>query len=118
MRASGTDATTNYNGSRVAGSGGAVSSGANPDGTDEWSLGAFNGANATTFHKTMNVYSPQAAVATNYNALTGFVLNSGVYAQYLLQGTNTNATSYDGFTMTIGGTSFTGTIRVYGYQNS
>ena len=118
LRASGTDATTNYNGSRIAGSGGAVSSGANPDGTDEWSLGAFNGANATTFHKTMNVYSPQAAVATNYNAVTGFVLNSGVYAQYLLQGTNTNATSYDGFTMTIGGTSFTGTIRVYGYQNS
>jgi hypothetical protein len=118
LRASGTDATTNYNSSRIAGAGGAVSSTANPDGTDEWSLGAFNPAASTTYSNTMNVFAPQLTQATNYNAIAGLNIGGGNFAQYILGGTNTNATAYDGFTVTIAGTSFTGTIRVYGYQNS
>jgi hypothetical protein len=118
MRASSTDATTNYTSNRVNAYGATIASNANPSGTDEFNIGFVDGAYPTSFITSMNIFSPQATVATKYNCLSSAMENSGPVNQYYLAGAHTTASAYDGFTVSTAGTSFTGIIRVYGYQNS
>jgi hypothetical protein len=118
LRASSTDSTTNYSSNRIFGFSTTVGSSANPDGTDEFSVGFCDSAYATSYYSVVNIGSPNNAVATKYNCLSGAIENSGVFNQYFFAGAHTTASAYDGFTIRTAGTSFTGTIRVYGYQNS
>jgi hypothetical protein len=118
LRASSTDSTTNYSSNRIFAYSTTVGSSANPDGTDEFSVGFCDSAYATSYYSVVNIGSPNNAVATKYNCLSGAIENSGVFNQYFFAGAHTTASAYDGFTIRTAGTSFTGTIRVYGYQNS
>lgn len=118
MRASSTDSTTNYTSNRVNAYGATIASNANPSGTDEFNIGFVDGAYPTSFMASINIFSPQATVATKYNCLSSAMENSGPVNQYYLAGAHTTASAYDGFTVNTAGTSFTGIIRVYGYQNS
>jgi hypothetical protein len=117
MRLSGTDATTNYASQRTIGQSATVAASANASGTDDFYLASTDGTNAPFFHLTMNMLSPALARATSCMALMGFN-DSGGTSVMQVWNYHTTATAYDGITINFGGTSFTGTIRVYGYQNS
>jgi len=106
LRASATDATTNYRSQRIFG----ISS----------NIGASQLASTTSFYLgtgsayqsgwNIQVFNPQLAVTTSYQTFgqqsDGLMLSSG---------SNTNSTSYDGFSILTDGTSFSGTVFVYGY---
>jgi hypothetical protein len=61
------------------------------------------------------LFKPFLATPTGYLSNT-FADDAGPFLS-VNSGTNTASTSYDGFTVESSG-AFTGTIRVYGYQNS
>lgn len=117
MRLSGTDATTNYASQRTIGQAATVAASANASGTDDFYLASTDGTNAPYFNLTMNIFAPAAAKATNANCLMGFNDGGGTSVMQVWN-YHTTATAYDGITINFGGTSFTGTIRIYGYQNS
>ena len=117
MRLSGTDATTNYAAQRTIGQLATVAGSANPSGTDDFYLASTDGTNAPYFNLTMNMMSPALARATSCMALMGFNDGGGTSVMQVWN-YHTTATAYDGITINFSGTSFTGTIRVYGYQNS
>jgi hypothetical protein len=117
MRLSGTDATTNYASQRTIGQSATVAGSANATGTDDFYLASTDGTNASYYHLTMNVLSPALARATSCMALMGFNDGGGTSVMQVWN-YHTTATAYDGLTINFSATSFTGTIRVYGYQNS
>lgn len=117
MRLSGTDANTNYAAQRMIGQSATVAGSANPSGTDDFYLASTDGTNAPYFNLTMNIFSPALARATSCNALMGFNDGGGTSVMQVWN-YHTTATAYDGITINFAGTSFTGTIRIYGYQNS
>ena len=117
MRLSGTDATTNYASQRTIGQSATVAASANASGTDDFYLASTDGTNAPYFNLTMNIFSPAVAKATSANCLMGFNDGGGTSVMQVWN-YHTTATAYDGITINFNGTSFTGTIRVYGYQNS
>ncbi len=117
MRVGGTDAVTNYASQRTIGQSATVAASANASGTDDFYLASTDGTNAPFFHLTMNMFSPALARATSCMALMGFNDGGGTSVMQVWN-YHTTATAYDGITVNFGGTSFTGTIRVYGYQNS
>lgn len=109
LRASGTDATTNYaqqliysNGTTVAGSG--------ATGQSAWTTGGSSG-------KTLNVIDltdPAAADVTVASGINAYA----VLATHSLGFRNGNATAYDGISLIASNGTLTGTLRVYGYRNS
>ena len=117
MRLSGTDANTNYASQRTIGQLATVAGSANASGTDDFYLASTDATNAPYFNLTMNMMSPALARATSCMALMGFNDGSGTSVMQVWN-LHTTATAYDGITINFAGTSFTGTIRVYGYQNS
>jgi len=117
MRLSGTDATTNYSGQRIGGQTSTTFASTNPTGTDDFSFGNVQATTATSYSGSVNINSPAIAQATTTFANTGTNDASGTLIQ-IIWCTHSTATAYDGITFNYSGTSFTGTIRVYGYQNS
>jgi len=117
MRLSGTDATTNYASQRLIGQVSSAGASQNATGTDDFYLASTDGTNAPYFNLTMNIFSPAVAKATHANCLMGFNDGFGTCAMQVWN-YHTTATAYDGITINFSGTSFTGTIRVYGYRNS
>jgi hypothetical protein len=117
LRASGTDATTNYLSQRHGGAGGTSFGSANVLGTDEMYLGSFINAAPRGCFAAHDILAPQITSQTVMRGSLGWldVVNGSSVAT--VWNAQTSATSYDGFTL-IGTQSFTGTIRVYGYQNS
>ena len=117
LRASGTDATTQYSDQRVYGSGASVGAVASTAGNDEWYLSVLDPTYKGYFTK-MTLHNPNVATKT-----TGFVNSNGTESDGsfitnsigLLQ---IATTQFTGITFITSGTSFTGTIRVYGYANS
>ena len=117
LRASGTDATTNYDtiGFRAFNGGTVVaveSAGYNTD--VQRYANATNIANGYNF-STIDISGPALAETTLFLAhhvltesgTSAVVWNSGWY--------NDNATAYDGFTLSIGAGTITGALSIYGY---
>jgi len=118
MRLSGTDATTNYTTQRLGGQGTSTPfATSNPAGTDEFYIGALDSTAGASFAATMNAFSPALARQTNLNNFGACIETSGSIIQ-ITYGNHSTATAYDGITFLTTATSFTGTIRIYGYQNS
>ena len=113
LRASGTDATTNY-GQLALQISASITRFADVLGTDEWLLGNYD--KDFTGQYRVEISNPNKATFTNAT-ITGTgnyntdrtVWLSGSYQQ--------SSTQFDGFTLLTSGT-ITGTIKVYGYQNS
>ena len=118
LRVSGTDATTNYTTVRQLTYSAGVSSDLNPTGTDDWTMGVISTTSPTGLHTaSMDIFDPFAATPTQGTSiLNGYY--GGSYYLLICSDTNTNSTSYDGFTLIPGTGTITGTVRVYGYQNS
>jgi hypothetical protein len=118
LRASGTDATTNYKQIRINAYGSSIAVLTDPDGTDEWSMAFTNQATASSQAYSAQIFSPFQSTPTRHLANAGAPENDATLNMYQFYGFHSTASAYDGFTVTTAGTSFTGTIRVYGYQNS
>jgi hypothetical protein len=113
LRVSGSDATTNYSSQRVFGAVSTAGASQNQAGTDEFYIADITGSTVTNNYISFELSSPALAQATSGMSIGG---KSDV-VQIVAIGHST-ATAYDGITFLFGGTSVTGTIRVYGYQNS
>jgi len=113
LRASSTDATANYLCKRLtAGTGNAVDS-ANVY-TNQWFLGV--GSNVSVCAVSVNVENPFASAGTHFDAISANP-NQGGQRIDVVGGVHTASTSFDGFTLGFS-ENVSGTIRVYGYQNS
>ena len=66
------------------------------------------------FAGTIELYRPNMAEKTFFKCVTGYGSDEEIFLRY---GQQSASTQFDGFTLTGTGT-LTGTIRVYGYQNS
>jgi hypothetical protein len=117
LRASGTDTSTGYTDNNLTQTGTYISGEENFRGTDEMFVGVFQGdkanGNATQFY----LYAPQIAQKT---LMTGHAVYDDQYnaGQRVIQGKLADTTAYDGFTLIVSADNMTGTVRVYGLQNS
>jgi hypothetical protein len=118
LRASGTDATTNYNWlfSRAGTDIATVACGNTLSTT---SIQVSN-LDATNLQNSVQVqaFNPFAASRTEFMSMSQGAIASGRWDNLNVVSYHSTATSYDGITFLTSGTSFTGTIRVYGYSNS
>ena len=117
MRVGGVDTSTNYVSQRLGATGATVFASANPLGTDEMYIMSVISAEPRTGAVAFDMFAPQLATdttcVTHFGALD--VINGNVLiTTWNAQNSNT---AFDGFTV-IGTQNMTGTIRVYGYQNS
>jgi hypothetical protein len=106
-RASGTDTTSGY--STVAGyqnAGGTLQG--NPDVNDKHNCFQVDGTRSVA---RLEIQNPQTATATTQ--LNEFMTSNYGY----MKGRQTSTTQFDGFTIFNASLNFTGTVRVYGYQN-
>jgi hypothetical protein len=117
MRASGTDTSSGYTDNNLTQTGTYISGEENFRGTDEMFVGPFQGdkanGNATQFY----LYAPQLAQKT---LMAGHDVYDDQYnaGQRIFQGKLADTTAYDGFTLIVSADNMTGTVRVYGLQNS
>jgi hypothetical protein len=112
LRASTTDATTNYNVQTLQANGSSVSAARFSD--TNWTSGALR-SSGNTFVM-LNISNPFAAAESSYFANTQDPASQAFID--IRSGNNTNATSYDGLTVFVSSGTMTGSIRVYGVQNS
>ena len=117
LRASGTDTTTNYKQQRIRGNGSTVSTSANPAGTDEFALNQLDATNKGYYTK-LTLLNPNIADKTTMQSHGGDLQSDNAPLFDICYGVQTASTQFDGITFITSGTSFTGTIRVYGYANS
>jgi len=117
LRSGGTDSNTNYVGQRLIGQATTVAATANPSGTDDAYFSTIQATTASSYALSSNIYSPALARGTVFNTFAGSNDGAGSVIQFVWNN-HTTASAYDGITVFTSGTSFTGTIRVYGYQNS
>ena len=117
LRAGGVDTSTNYLSQRGGFSGATSFANANVYGTDEMYFASIITAAPRGCFATHDILSPQIASQTVMGGTLGWldVINGSTVA--IAWNAQTTATSFDGFTL-LGTQAFTGTIRVYGYQNS
>jgi hypothetical protein len=117
LRVSGTDSTTGYKSINVnSGTAGGVTGQTDTAGTDEWYVTYYNNGTGSTV--AIDIQNPFTATPTSSYTNSGYVSAIGNYYVQSSFSVNNASTSYDGFTILTSGTSFTGTIRVYGYSNS
>jgi len=117
LRVGGVDATTNYVSQRLLGTGATVAAASNVLGTDEMYFLSTSTLNPRTNAVCYDISSPNIATTTAMNG--SFGLADAINGVILINsyGAHTTETAYDGFTL-IASNNMTGTIRVYGYQNS
>ena len=113
LRASGTDATTGYIYQALQATGSTVQ-GSRDTSSQVWAIGATR-TSGRTFNQ-INIGNPFATAESSYFCISQDPL-SGAFID-IRSGSNSNATSYDGMTIYVGSGNFTGSIRVYGVQNS
>lgn len=118
LRASGTDAVVNYNSQRVGGYQTTTFSESDPMGTDEWFFVQGNSGTPTNSAVSFWIYNPFDAAPTKFisqsfdrSSSIGLIIGNNM-------GHNTNATSYDGFTLQTATGTISGTLRIYGLRNS
>jgi hypothetical protein len=117
LRVGGVDSSTNYNSQRYYAYSTTVGASANPGGTTQITACLLDATRPYSTYSAIAIGNPFAAVPTTVKSDSAYD-DGSFYNIYNYVGYNTNSTSYDGFTLYTSGTSFTGTIRVYGYQNS
>ena len=117
LRLSGTDATTNYRSQRLGGQGAVAFASSNVSGTDDFYLAGIEAATASTYGWQTNLFSPALARQTVCIGVAGYTIAGGSVLEQVWNNHST-ATAYDGITVNYSATNFTGTIRIYGYQNS
>jgi hypothetical protein len=116
LRVGGVDTSVNYQSQRLGGQGGTPFASTNVLGTDEMYFGSIIQATPRTII-TADIASPQIATPTSMNnqfGLRDVVNGNNVIIGF---GFQSDSTAFDGFTL-ISTQNMTGTIRVYGYQNS
>jgi len=113
LRATTTDATTNYNFQFMTVRSTTVASNRSTS-QSQWTVGGMRDNGRA--YGIVNISNPFAAAATSYIASSQDPVDSA--GLDFRCGSNTNSTSYDGLTFFVGSGSFTGTIRIYGVQNS
>jgi hypothetical protein len=113
MRSSSTNATTGYKFQRLDASGGTVEAQLD-DSSSGIGFGAIR-SSGNTFG-VINISNPFASAETSFNINSQDPLNGA--AVRVRMGAHQTASSYDGFTFFSDSANFTGSIRVYGVQNS
>lgn len=109
LRASGTDAATNYN--YFGPYGGSSSGNINNSAQTEWFVaGSYNSATVCAI---CDVFQPNVAAQTR----AGISMFDSRNIVGLYGGIHTTSSAYDGFSLIIGSGTITGTLRVYGYRN-
>jgi len=108
LRASGSDTTSNYESGRLGYNGSVTFNGLNVSGTDDW----YVGYDATTTASCVDItlFRPQIAARTQFMALG----NTGSMTIQMTGGTQTDSTSFDGFTIFVVTGTMTGNVSVYG----
>jgi hypothetical protein len=109
LRASGTDALTNYNNQYIEAKGASVV-GSRGSGVSAYLLTAIRGTGNT--YAEIQVSKPQEATNTSFIGTSQDP--DGGATMFLTSGSNTNNTSYDGITFYTTTNAMTGTISVYG----
>jgi hypothetical protein len=109
LRASGTDATTNYNNQYIEAKNTSIV-GARGAGVSAYLLTAIRGTGNTYLE--LQVSKPEEATNTSFVGTSQDP--DGGATMFLTSGSNTNNTSYDGFTIYTTTNAMTGTISVYG----
>jgi hypothetical protein len=117
LRVSATDTTTQYTTQRMFAYSTTVGAALDTAGTDEWYISDLDPTNKGYFAK-MTLQNPNAATKTTGRISSSIIDNGGTLVlneNAVVQGATTQFT---GITFITAGTSFTVTIRVYGYANS
>jgi hypothetical protein len=117
MRASSTDTSTGYTTNNFSQAGTYTAGEVDPRGTDEWTLATFQGNLAAGNTQKFYLTGAQLSVNTAMNGHSNINDQYGT-SQRLIQGTLADTTAYDGMTLIVSGGNMTGTVRVYGLQNS
>jgi hypothetical protein len=110
LRASGTDATTNYNRYGIA-----INSAGSPTNYGSATAGGFFYLAQQSTIDTgceFNLYSPFESTATKFHAIS-----SGGTSPVFIGGRHTTASSYDGFSLLPDSGTITGVMRIYGFNN-
>jgi hypothetical protein len=115
LRVSGTDATTNYTAQRLAGEGASTFASSDESGTDDWWLCPADDTYPNSPVASIDLYRPFLAAATKGTVVNGGETSTGTNVAGVNWLLNTNATSYDGFSIFPGAGTFSGNIYVYGY---
>jgi hypothetical protein len=117
FRASGTDTSANYSSQRLYGI--STTAGAERDtfGSDEIWYGSSNPSGPSLSSATMEIFNPQAAVATLFLINSAGRDASGPTVN-IVNGSNSATTQFDGFTLISNNGNISATVRIYGYQNS
>jgi hypothetical protein len=118
LRASGTDASANYNSQRAGGYQSTAFAQGDPLGNDEWWFCQGTSGAATSAAVSMWIDNPFEAVPTKFisqtldrSSLIGVISATNT-------GHNTNSTAYDGFSLITSTGTISGTLRIYGLRNS
>ena len=114
LRVSATDSTTNYTSQRIYSQGASVGSDLNASGTDEF---AILDINSTKGFFEITVLNPFAAAPTKYSSRALGENGAGLINTFI-DGANTNATSFTGFSILVSTGTISGTLKVYGLANS
>jgi hypothetical protein len=118
LRASSSDAATNYKTIRTLNNGSTVSGDTDPVGTTYYYTMSISNASPTLASAFCDVFQPQASIATKFKSQFLSVGSTGGFNSNMSQGYHSTASSYDGFSLIADSGTVTGTVRVYGYQNS
>jgi hypothetical protein len=112
LRASGSDATTNYTWQLLEASGTSIVGSRDITGLN-WNLGAVR-TSGRTFAR-IEVSNPFAAAESSYTAFLQDPISAA--SIQLRAGSHTTASSYDGIRIVPGAGNITGSIRIYGVRN-
>ena len=116
LRASGTDTSSGYASERVRGFGTSVAAINDFAGSDEIFLNRLDPTYANYSFTKIEIMRPNVASATAGYVISGST--DGDYNNFTNWFAQAGTTQFDGITFITSGTNFSGTIRVYGYQNS
>ena len=110
-RAAGTDYSGATYSNQSGVDNGSVTQGAR---TQTQTSNAMGDINTVRTHAVIHVFGPQDATQTTLNIRRGY----GDILQLTYYNLETTSTSYDGFSIIMSSSNFTGTLRIYGYRNS
>jgi hypothetical protein len=116
LRASGTDTSTNYVLERLYANSTTVGADVDPAGTDEWYVTSTDKDFPTVTSAQLNIGNPQTAAVTTV-VCHSFARETNP-AYLAVGGYQNSTTQFDGLTLIASTGTMSGTIRVYGYQNS
>lgn len=118
-RASGSDlSTSTYVNQRTVGFNTTIITSANVTGTSLHPLSLIHSTRADLYYASIELRNPFLARKKLYRAEIHVPDSTPTYYIESHAGWNTTSTSFDGFSIFTAGTSISGTIRIYGYNNN